>query len=151
MYIHIDDEMFWLDSCCFTEKLKILKKNKKINFKINLYDNQLSTEFDKKIKFIESLKVLGNIYVSKSEKYWWCFDDCEIVHNKISEDKIEEKSYPNNNSIETFFIERAKQLLKPDDIKKWVIELDVSYKHVWGTSKKIILDRELKFKKLFEQ
>lgn len=132
MYIHIDDEMFWLDSSCFTEKLKILKKNKQINFKINLYDNQLSTEFDKKIKFIESLKVLGNIYVSKSEKYWWCFDDCEIVHNKISEDKL----YYD-------YIGR--------DIKKWVIELDVSYKHVWGTGKKIILDRELKFKKLFEQ
>lgn len=31
-------------------------------------------------------------------------------------DKIEEKSYPNNNSIETFFIERAKQLLKPDGV-----------------------------------
>ncbi|MBS1781040.1 MAG: restriction endonuclease subunit S [Bacteroidetes bacterium] len=31
-------------------------------------------------------------------------------------DTIEQKSYPNNNSIETFFIERAKQLLKPDGI-----------------------------------
>jgi type I restriction-modification system DNA methylase subunit len=29
---------------------------------------------------------------------------------------IEAKSYPNNNSIETFFIERAKQLLKPDGV-----------------------------------
>ncbi|EAZ91800.1 restriction endonuclease subunit S [Crocosphaera chwakensis] len=29
---------------------------------------------------------------------------------------IETKSYPNNNSIETFFIERAKQLLKPDGV-----------------------------------
>ena len=29
---------------------------------------------------------------------------------------ISDKSYPNNNSIETFFIERAKQLLKPDGI-----------------------------------
>ena len=29
---------------------------------------------------------------------------------------VAEKSYPNNNSIETFFIERAKQLLKPEGI-----------------------------------
>ncbi len=29
---------------------------------------------------------------------------------------VVEKSYPNNNSIETFFIERAKQLLKPEGI-----------------------------------
>lgn len=29
---------------------------------------------------------------------------------------VSEKSYPNNNSIETFFLERAKQLLKPDGV-----------------------------------
>jgi type I restriction-modification system DNA methylase subunit len=31
-------------------------------------------------------------------------------------DTIEEKSFPNNNSIENFFVERAKQLLKPNGV-----------------------------------
>ena len=34
---------------------------------------------------------------------------------------IEEKSYPNNNSIETFFIERAKQLLKPGGVAAIIV------------------------------
>jgi type I restriction-modification system DNA methylase subunit len=34
---------------------------------------------------------------------------------------IGEKSYPNNNSIETFFIERAKQLLKPDGVAAIIV------------------------------
>ena len=36
-------------------------------------------------------------------------------------DTVEEKSYPNNNSIETFFIERAKQLLKPDGVAAIIV------------------------------
>ncbi|MDF1675580.1 MAG: N-6 DNA methylase, partial [Vicingaceae bacterium] len=36
-------------------------------------------------------------------------------------DTVEEKSYPNNNSIETFFIERAKQLLKPGGVAAIIV------------------------------
>ncbi|MEQ9467062.1 MAG: N-6 DNA methylase [Ekhidna sp.] len=38
---------------------------------------------------------------------------------------IGEKSYPNNNSIETFFIERAKQLLKPGGVAAIIVPVSI--------------------------
>lgn len=38
---------------------------------------------------------------------------------------IGEKSYPNNNSIETFFIERAKQLLKPNGVAGIIVPFSI--------------------------
>lgn len=35
------------------------------------------------------------------------------------------KSYPNNNSIETFFIERAKQLIKPDGVAGIIVPMSI--------------------------
>jgi len=40
-------------------------------------------------------------------------------------DTVEEKSYPNNNSIETFFIERAKQLLKPGGVAAIIVPTSI--------------------------
>ena len=38
---------------------------------------------------------------------------------------VGEKSYPNNNSIETFFIERAKQLLKPGGVAGIIVPVSI--------------------------
>lgn len=38
---------------------------------------------------------------------------------------VEEKSFPNNNSIETFFIERAKQLLKPGGVAGIIVPTSI--------------------------
>ncbi|HSH65366.1 MAG TPA: N-6 DNA methylase [Bacteroidia bacterium] len=38
---------------------------------------------------------------------------------------VEEKSFPNNNSIETFFIERAKQLLKPGGVAGIIVPFSI--------------------------
>lgn len=40
-------------------------------------------------------------------------------------DTVEEKSFPNNNSIETFFIERAKQLLKPGGVAAIIVPTSI--------------------------
>ncbi len=45
---------------------------------------------------------------------------------------VGEKSYPNNNSIETFFIERAKQLLKPGGVAGIIVPFSILTK---GSSK----------------
>jgi type I restriction-modification system DNA methylase subunit len=53
-------------------------------------------------------------------------------------DTIGEKSYPNNNSIETFFIERAKQLLKPGGVAGIIVPSSILNKgKTKSTSKSI--------------
>lgn len=62
---------------------------------------------------------------------------------------VGEKSYPNNNSIETFFIERAKQLLKPDGVAGIIVPSSIltkgkakstsKSKNVYVASREILL------------
>ena len=61
----------------------------------------------------------------------------ELVEN------IDFKSYPSNNSIETFFIERAKQLLKPGGIAEIIIPSSIlskgKSKNVYTVTREILL------------
>jgi hypothetical protein len=134
MYIYIDDKEFWLDSGYFPEKITRLKQINPIKFKINLYDNVIElSDFDEKINFFKSLiSISETVYVSKSDYYWWCFDGCQLIDKKIYQDK----DYYD-------YVGR--------DIKKWNIELTISYKDVWGSNKKTVLERDLKLKKLFNE
>lgn len=63
---------------------------------------------------------------------------------------VEEKSFPNNNSIETFFIERAKQLLKPGGVAGIIVPSSILNKgKAKSTSKSInvyVATRELLLK-----
>ena len=136
MYIYIDDKEFWLDFWCFPEKISRLKKLEQIKFKINLYDNRVSSgdfDFDGKITFFKSLNSISEtVYASKSDYYWWCFDSCQLIDKKIYQDK-------------DYYDYQGR------DIKKWNIELAISYKDVWGSNKKTVLERDLKLKKLFNE
>lgn len=135
MYIYIDDKNFWLDSGYFPEKISRIKKLEQIKFKINLYDDSIGIfpDFNNQLDFLNSLKTLPEtVYASKSDYYWWCFDGCQLIDKKISEDK---NYYDYQNR----------------DIKKWNIELTISYKDVWGSNKKTVLERDLKLKKLFNE
>ena len=136
MYIYIDDKEFWLDSECFPEKITRLKQINPVKFKINLYDNRVNSgdfDFNGKINFFKSLNLTPEtIYASKSDYYWWCFDGCQLIDKKIYQDK----DYYD-------YVGR--------DIKKWNIELTISYKDVWGSNKKTVLERDLKLKKLFNE
>ena len=136
MYIYIDDKEFWLDFGCFPEKITRLKQINPIKFKINLYDNRVNPggfDFDGKINFFKSLNSIPEtVYASKSEYYWWCFDGCQLIDKKIYQDK----DYYD-------YVGR--------DIEKWNIELTISYKDVWGSNKKKVLERDLKLKKLFNE
>lgn len=134
MYIYIDDKEFWLDSGYFPEKITRLKQINPIKFKINLYDNVIElSDFDEKINFFKSLiSISETVYVSKSDYYWWCFDGCQLIDKKIYQDKD--------------YYDYAGR-----DIKKWNIELTISYKDVWGSNKKTVLERDLKLKKLFNE
>jgi hypothetical protein len=136
MYVYIDDKNFWLDFGCFPEKIYSLKKCKQIKLKINLYIdiNNLpisSFNFDERLDFLKSLEKLPEtIYVSKSDYYWWCFDRCQLIYKKVYQDK-------------DYYDYQGR------DIKKWNIELTISYEDVWGSNKKVVLERDLKLKKLF--
>lgn len=141
MYLYISDKNFWLDFGCFPEKISRLKKLNQIKFKINLYDysNVKSTsagsqiEFANQFSFIKSLKTLPEtIYASKSDHYWWSFDGCLLLDKKVYRDK-------------DFYDSQGR------DIKKWNIELTISYKDVYGSNKKSVLERDIKLKKLFNE
>lgn len=130
MYLYIDDKNFWLDSGYFPEKITRLKQINPVKFKIHLYD---TFDFDEKINFFKSLiSITETVYVSKSDYYWWCFDGCQLIDKKIYQDKD--------------YYDYAGR-----DIKKWNIELTISYKDVWGSNKKTVLERDLKLKKLFNE
>ena len=136
MYLYIDDKDFWLDFGCFPEKISRIKKLEQIKFKINLYDYgtgyQHAIDFANKFSFLKSLTIPETIYASKSDHYWWCFDGCQLIDKKICQDKD--------------YYDYAGR-----DIKKWNIELTISYKDVWGSNKKTVLERDLKLKKLFNE
>ena len=130
MYIYIDDKEFWLDFGCFPEKISRIKQINPVKFKINLYD---TFDFDEKINFFKSLSSISEtIYASKSDYYWWCFDGCQLIDKKIHQDK-------------DYYDYQGR------DMKKWNIELTISYKDVWGSNKKKVIDRDLKLKKLFNE
>lgn len=141
MYLYISDKNFWLDFGCFPEKISRLKKLNQIKFKINLYDYSkvkstsagYQIEFVNKLPFLKSLKTLPEtIYASKSDHYWWSFDGCQLLDKKIHQDK-DYLDYQGR------------------DIKKWDIELTISYKDVYGSNKKQVLERDIKLKKLFNE
>lgn len=140
MYIYIDNKNFWTD-VCFPEKISRLKKLNQIKFKIYLYDYSMvkstsagsQIEFTNKFNFLKSLKTLPEtIYASKSDYYWWSFDECQLLDKKIHQDK-------------DYYDYQGR------DIKKWNIELTISYKDVFGSNKKTVLERDIKLKKLFNE
>ena len=55
-------------------------------------------------------------------------------------DTIEEKSFPNNNSIENFFIERAKQLLKSDGVAVIIVPPSILNRQRWNAGFSIITE-----------
>lgn len=132
MYLYIDDKSFFLDwGCEFTEKISTLKKRDSIKFKLNIYvENKDDAKLNSFISCISSFPT--NIYVSKSDYYWWCFDGCQLLDNKIWED--------------IDFLD-----FRGRDIRKFDIELTISYKDVYGSNKKTVIERDLKLKKLFNE
>lgn len=133
MYLYIADKDFWLDFGCFPEKISRLKKLEQIKFKIYLYDYDNVRSIANKFTFLKSLETLPEtIYVSKSDHYWWSFDGCQILDKKMYQDK-------------DYYDYQGR------DIKKWNIELTISYKDVFGSNKKTVLERDLKLKKLFNE
>lgn len=131
MYIYISDKKIWMEPC-FPEKISCLKKMNQIKFKINLYDNG-DIDFNNQLNFFKLLTTFPeSIYSSKSDYYFWCFDKCLLLDKKVYQDK----NYYD---------------YKGRDIKKWNIELTISYKEVFGSSKKQVIERDIKLKKLFNE
>lgn len=139
MTIYIDDKKFRLDFS-FIEKISTLRKKDQIKFTINLYIDVdqligdggiLVSSLD--LFFFKSLeKIPETIYCSKNDYYWWCFDRCELVEKKL----YQEKNYRDHNDR---------------NVEKWNVELTISYKDVWGSNKKAVLERDIKLRKLFNE
>lgn len=131
MDLHIGDKKFHFWD--FPEKLSHLKKKNEIdiNISVYIYDNQIKPNSD--LEFLKSLTELPNIiYVSKSMYYYWVFSDCKLLNISFSEDKN--------------FID-----YKGRDMKKFDIEFFISYKDVWGSNNKSVIDRDIKLNKLFNK
>lgn len=134
MNIFLNDKSFFLDyGCGFTEKVSKLKRKNVIELHIYhyVYSNLIKTHKD--LEFLKDItEVPDNIYISKSDYYWWVFDKCKLVNVKIFQNK-------------DFFDYNGR------DIEKWSCKLTFSYNDVWGSNKKKVIDRDLKLKKLFNE
>ncbi len=136
MNLYLDEKSYHLD-WGFPEKISFLKKKDSITLKFNIYIYSEETFWknseNEKLEVLKSMtSVPTNVYVSKSDYYWWVFDECRFISTKVSKDK----NYYDYQGRET---------------KKWNCELTFSYKDVYGSNKKAVVDRDIKLKKLFSE
>jgi len=136
MNLYLDEKSYHLD-WGFPEKISFLKKKDSITLKFNIYIYSEETFWknheNEKLEVVKSMtSVPTNVYVSKSDYYWWVFDECGFISIKVNQDK----NYWDYQGRET---------------KKWNCELTFSYKDVYGSNKKAVVDRDIKLKKLFSE
>lgn len=136
MNLYLDEKSYHLD-WGFPEKISALKKKDSITLKFNIYIYSEETFWKnhekEKLEVVKSMtSVPTNVYVSKSDYYWWVFDECEFISIKVSQDK-------------NYWDYHGR------DIEKWNCELTFSYKDVYGSNKKAVVDRDIKLKKLFSE
>jgi len=128
MDVYLDDKKIHLD-WGFPEKISQLKKRVSITLDICFYI--YDQEINKELEYLKTIvEVPNTIYVSKSDYYWWVFEDCKLIDKKIERDK-------------NFYDYKGR------DIDKWNCKLTFSYKDVYGSNKKNLIDREIKLKQLF--
>jgi len=146
MNLYLDEKSYHLD-WGFPEKISFLKKRDSITLKFLIYtyseedivSNSLQlmrdkkSEESKKLEIVKSMtSVPTNVYVSKSDYYWWVFDECRFISTKVSKDK-------------NYYDYQGR------DTEKWNCELTFSYKDVYGSNKKTVVDRDIKLRKLFNE
>lgn len=133
MDVFLGDKKFHLDyGSVFSEKVSQLKKKTQITISIDhyIYDNMVKP--DTVLLILKSIKEIPEtIYVSKSIYYWWVFDGCKLININV-------------NQAKNFYDYQGR------NIEKWNCELTFSYKDVYGSNKKSVIDRDIKLKKLFE-
>jgi hypothetical protein len=128
MDVYLDDKKIHLD-WGFPEKISQLKKRVSITLDICFYI--YDEEPNKELEYLKTIVEIPNtIYVSKSDYYWWVFEDCKLIDKQIQRDK-------------NFYDYKGR------DIDKWNCKLTFSYKDVYGSNKKNLIDREIKLKQLF--
>ena len=126
MDLYLDEKSYHLD-WGFPEKISLLKKRDSITLKFTIYT------YTEEVELIQSMTLVPpNVYISKSDYYWWVFDECEFISTKVNQDKI-------------FYDYQGR------DTKKWSCELTFSYKDVYGSNKRAVVDRDIKLKKLFNE
>ncbi len=136
MNLYLDEKSYHLD-WGFPEKISFLKKKDSITLKFNIYIYSEETFWknseNEKLEVLKSMtSVPTNVYVSKSDYYWWVFDECRFISTKVSKDK-------------NYYDYQGR------DTEKWNCELTFSYKDVYGSNKKAVVDRDIKLKKLFSE
>jgi hypothetical protein len=130
MDVYLDNKKIHLD-WGFPEKTSQLKKRVSITLDICFYI--YNEEPIKELEYLKTIVEIPNtIYVSKSDYYWWVFEDCILIDKQIQRDK-------------NFYDYKGR------DIDKWNCKLTFSYKDVYGSNKKNLIDREIKLKKLFNE
>jgi hypothetical protein len=128
MDVYLDDKKIHLD-WGFPEKISQLKKRVSITLDICFYI--YNEEPNKELEYLKTIvEVPNTIYVSKSDYYWWVFENCKLIDKHIQRDK-------------NFYDYKGR------DIHKWNCKLTFSYKDVYGSNKKNLIDREIKLKQLF--
>jgi hypothetical protein len=128
MDVYLDDKKIGLN-WGFPEKISQLKKRVSITLDICFYI--YDEEPNKELEYLKTIvEVPNTIYVSKSDYYWWVFEDCKLIDKQIQRDK-------------NFYDYKGR------DIDKWNCKLTFSYKDVYGSNKKNLIDREIKLKQLF--
>jgi hypothetical protein len=136
MHLYLDEKSYHLD-WGFPEKISVLKKRDSITLKFNIYIYSEETFWknheNEKLEVVKSMtSVPTNVYVSKSDYYWWVFDECRFISTKVSKDK-------------NYYDYQGR------DTEKWNCELTFSYKDVYGSNKKTVVDRDIKLKKIFSE
>jgi hypothetical protein len=146
MNLYLDEKSYHLD-WGFPEKISFLKKRASITLKFSIYTyseedivsnshhivRDKKREENKKLEVVKSMTdVPINVYVSKSDYYWWVFDECYFISVSVNQDK-------------NYYDYQGR------DTEKWQCELTFSYKDVYGSNKKAVVDRDIKLKKLFNE
>lgn len=132
MDVYLDDKKIGLN-WGFPEKISQLKKRDTITLDLCYYIYDNIEKFGDDLEFLQHIKeVPENIYVSKSNYYWWVFEGCKLIDKKIEKDK-NFLGYNGRN------------------VDKWDCKLTFSYKGVYGSNKKSVVERDIKLKKLFSE
>jgi len=132
MDVYLGDKKINLD-WGFPEKISQLKKRDTITLDLCYYIYDNIEKFGDDLEFLQHIKeVPENIYVSKSIYYWWVFEDCKLIDKSVYQDK-------------NFYSYRG------EDTQKWICKLTFSYKGVYGSNKKSVVERDIKLKKLFSE
>lgn len=135
MYLELNNGKYYLEKA-FSHKVSELRKKSSLKIETNLYIQEDEVE-NKHILFFENLKNLPDFLYFGNNYYFWIFETTNLDKVNI----VEDKNYREH--VSRFFGVRKDQ-------RKFTISIEFTYKQVWGTSNRVIFDRDLLLRSILD-